>query len=193
VIGRPPLIVLFDANVLYPAPLRDLLIRLARTGIVSARWTDQIHDEWIRSLLRNRPDLHPDKLQRTRELMDAAVPGALVEGYERHVEGLWLPDPDDRHVLAAAIEAGADLIVTFNAKDFPRRIVSTFGIDVRRPDVFVLELLLANDPEAVFAAVRAHRSALRNPPFTVEQYLASLGKTGLRRTVDYLRKSEIDL
>jgi hypothetical protein len=125
--------------------------------------------------------------------MDAAVPGALVEGYERHVARLRLPDPDDRHVLAAAIEAEADFIVTFNAKDFPRRIVSTYGIDVRRPDVFVLELLLGDDPEAVFAAVRAHRAALRNPPFTVEQYLESLSKAGLRRAVDYLRKSAVDL
>jgi len=159
VIGRSPLLALYDANVLYPAPLRDLLIRLARAGVVSARWTDAIHDEWMRSLLRNRPDLEPEKLQRTRELMDAAVPGALVEGYEKHIRLLTLPDPDDRHVLAAAIEAEVDVIVTFNARDFPRRVVSLHGIEVRRPDAFVLELLVGPDSEAAYAAVRAHRSA----------------------------------
>jgi predicted nucleic acid-binding protein len=193
VIGRPPLIALYDANVLYPAPIRDLLIRLARAGVVSARWSDQIHDEWMRSLLRNRPDLNPEKLRRTRELMDAAVPGALVQGYERHVERLRLPDPDDRHVLAAAIEAEADVIVTFNAKDFPRAIVSVHGIDVRRPDAFVLELLAGDELEAVYAAVRAHRSELRNPPFTVDQYLESLARVGLRRSAEHLRRAGIDL
>jgi predicted nucleic acid-binding protein len=193
VIGHPPLIALYDANVLYPAPIRDLLIRLARGGVVSARWSDEIHDEWIRSLLRNRPDLDPRKLQRTRELMDAAVPGALVQGYERHLDRLHLPDPDDRHVLAAAIAAEADVIVTFNAKDFPRRVVSAHGIDVRRPDEFVLELLAGDEIEAVYTAVRAHRSELQNPPYTTEQYLDSLARAGLRRSAEHLRRSGIDL
>ena len=190
---HPPLIAVYDANALYPAPIRDLFIRLARAGVVSARWSDEIHDEWTRSLLRNRPDLDPAKLQRTRELMDAAVPGALVQGYARHVDRLQLPDPDDRHVLAAAIEAEADVIVTFNAKDFPRAIVSAHGIDVRRPDAFVLELLAGGDVDAVYAAVRAHRSELRNPPYTVEQYLESLARVGLRRSAEHLRRTGIDL
>jgi hypothetical protein len=69
-----PIIALYDANVLYPASLRDLLIRLARTGIVGARWTARIQDEWISNLLRNRPDLTAAQLARTRQLMEAAVP-----------------------------------------------------------------------------------------------------------------------
>jgi predicted nucleic acid-binding protein len=191
--GRPPVIALYDANVLYPAPIRDLFIRLARAGVVSARWSDEIHDEWMRSLLRNRPDLDPEKLQRTRGLMDAAVPGALVQGYARHIEHLQLPDPDDRHVLAAAIEAEADLIVTFNAKDFPRQIVLRYGMDVRRPDAFLLELLAGDAVEAVYAAVRAHRAELRNPPLTVERYLENLARVGLRRSAEQLRRAGVEL
>lgn len=187
-----PVVALYDANVLYSAPLRDLLIRVAREGLVSARWTERIHDEWIRNLVRNRPDLDPKKLQRTRELMDAAVPGALVEGYEHRIEQLRLPDPDDRHVLAAAIESRADLIVTFNAKDFPRRILSAYGIDATRPDAFVLELL-TRDPEGVYAAARAHRAALQHPPFDVEQYLTTLARAGLRRSAEQLRCAEHSL
>lgn len=99
-----------------------------------------------------------------------------------------LPDPDDRHVLAAAIEAKADLIVTFNAKDFPRRILSAYGIDATRPDAFVLELL-ARDPKGVYAAARAHRAALLHPPFDVEQYLATLARAGLRRSIEQLRRA----
>lgn len=60
-----PILALYDANALYPASVRDLLIRLARTGIVGARWTAQIQDEWIRNLLANRPDLTSAQLQRT--------------------------------------------------------------------------------------------------------------------------------
>lgn len=187
-----PLIAVYDANVLYPASLRDFLIRLARSGLVGARWSGRIHDEWIRNLLLDRPDLTAGQLERTRQLMDAAVPGAVVEGFERHIGEIALPDPDDRHVLAAAIEARAHAIVTFNTKDFPRRAVARYGIAVRRPDDFVLELL-ARDPEAVYAVARGHRSALRKPPVTVDEYLDQLGKAGLKRTTEYLRQAGVEL
>ena len=110
--------VVFDACVLYPAPLRDFLLRLSMTGLFAAKWTNQIHDEWIRNVLMSRPELK-DKLSRTRELMDKAVPDSLVAGYEPLMENLQLPDTDDRHVLAAAIRSGAQAIITFNLKDFP--------------------------------------------------------------------------
>lgn len=95
-------VVVYDACVLYPAPMRDFLMHLATTGLFSARWTNQIHDEWIRNLQRKRPDLDVRSLKRTRELMDEAVEDCLVTGYESLIEGLTLPDPDDRHVVAAA-------------------------------------------------------------------------------------------
>lgn len=98
-------VVIYDACVLYPAPLRDLLVRLASTGIVRARWSELILDECFRSILAQRPDLKPESLRRTRELMKEAVPDCIVTGFEPLVNGLELPDPDDRHVLAAAIRA----------------------------------------------------------------------------------------
>ncbi|WP_420125605.1 PIN domain-containing protein [Longimicrobium sp.] len=187
-----PIIAVYDANVLYPASLRDFLVRIARSGLVGARWSDRIHDEWIRNLLVNRPDLTAEQLERTRRLMDAAVPSAVVEGFERHVASLDLPDPDDRHVLAAAIEAKAHVIVTFNIKDFPPRAVARHGIQIRDPDAFVVELL-ARDSEALYAAVRAHRSALRKPPLTVDEYLEQLDRTGLKKTVAHLRQAGVAL
>jgi len=99
--------------------LRDLLVRLAMTGMFRAKWTDAIHDEWTRNLLENRPDLKPEQLNRTRKLMNTHVQDSLVTGYESLIPGLKLPDQDDRHVLAAAIRSGADVIVTFNLSDFP--------------------------------------------------------------------------
>ncbi len=94
----------FDACVLYPAPLRDLLMSVALTEQFHARWTSEIHDEWVKNLLKQREDLTEAKLQRTVELMNAAVPDCLVENYEGYIDSLELPDLDDRHVLAAAIK-----------------------------------------------------------------------------------------
>jgi predicted nucleic acid-binding protein len=119
----------YDANVLYPAELRNLLMHLAMTGLFRARWSAGVHEEWITGLLRNRPDLSREKLERTRMLMDKHAEDALVTGYEDLIEGLQLPDPDDRHVLAAAIWARADVIVTANVRDFPADILTPFEIE----------------------------------------------------------------
>ena len=86
-------IVLYDANVLYPNTLRDLLIRISQAGLVQARWTNEILEEMLRTLSRNRPDILPDKLDRLRQLMNEAVRDCLVSGYEPLIEGLKLPDP----------------------------------------------------------------------------------------------------
>src|ERR1035437_3804649 len=121
--------VVFDANVLYPAPLRDLLMRLATTDLFRARWTERIHDEWMRNLLKNRLDIQPAQLLRTRQLMDMNCHDCLVTGYEVLIDQLQLPDNDDRHVLAAAIRCGADAIITRNLKDFPDAELSKYGIE----------------------------------------------------------------
>lgn len=98
---------LYDANVLHPPGLRDLLIRLGQTGLFRARWTEQILDEMVRSILRRRRDLVEQRLERTRQLMCEAVSDCLVTGYESLIDGLTLPDPDDRHVLATRLVGSA--------------------------------------------------------------------------------------
>jgi hypothetical protein len=130
--------VFYDANVLYPATLRNFLMHLALTGVFRAKWSTDVHEEWMRNLLKNRPDLTREKLERTRQLMDKA---ALVRGYEHLISGLVLPDEDDRHVLAAAIRSGASLIVTCNLDDFPAEALSPFDIESQHPDEFILHLL----------------------------------------------------
>lgn len=110
--------VLYDANALFGNTARDLLIRVARIRLVEARWTERILDELDRALTDNR-DIDPVKLKRRRQLMNLAVADCIVEGYEPLIEELELPDPDDRHVLAAAIKSGAQVIVTDNLKHFP--------------------------------------------------------------------------
>ncbi len=134
-------VVLYDACVLYPAPLRDLLLRLANTGVVRARWSAAILDECFRNVLEHRPDLKPESLQRTRELMTPAVPDRTVTGFEGLIDGLVLPDVDDRHVLAAAIRAGAQAIVTFNLDDFPAERLASYNIEAKHPDDFVIDTI----------------------------------------------------
>lgn len=129
--------VLLDACVFYSAPLRDLLLQLAFKGVFRGRWTDQIHDEWIRSLLKNRPDIDESALERTRAIINKSVLGGLVTDYEKLITTVSLPNPDDRHVLAAAISTQAQIIVTYNTKDFPSKILSNFGIEAQHPDSFL--------------------------------------------------------
>ncbi|MBI4579908.1 MAG: PIN domain-containing protein [Planctomycetes bacterium] len=180
---------IYDASVLYPAPLRDLLLHLALTDLFQARWTQVIHEEWIEALLADRPDLSRERLERTRQLMDASVLDCLVEGYEDLVPGLQLPDPDDRHVLAAAIRVGADVIVTANLKHFPPSSLAAYGIDAQHPDQFVRHLVdLAPGPVCV--AVKTHRQSLKTPPKTIAEYLETPQRHSLPETVAALRAFE---
>ena len=182
-----PVTAVYDANVLYPAPLRDLFIRLAQAGLVRARWTEAIHDEWVRNVLKDNPALSPDRLARTRALMNEAVRDCLVTGYEDLIESLSLPDPDDRHVLAAAIRADAEVIVTFNLKDFPEGTLASYNVEAMHPDDYLVSLFDAA-PGPVCAAVKRQREGLRNPPKTADELLGTLEGQGLPQTVARLRQ-----
>lgn len=124
-----PFTAIYDACVLYPAPLRDFLMWLGLSGRFRARWSNQIHNEWKRNLLKKRPDLSSEQLDRTSALMDKAIPDGLVTDYETLIPGLSLPDSNDRHVLAAAIRCNASVIVTFNERDFPAEALEPFGLE----------------------------------------------------------------
>ena len=176
----------YDACVLYPAPLRDLLMQLALSDLFRARWTQDIHEEWMRNVAKERPDLSQVQLNRTRELMDAHVRDCLVKGYREIIPSLQLPDDNDRHVLAAAIVAGADVIVTYNLADFPADDLEPYGIEAQHPDEFITHLIdLA--PSAVCTAAATVRARLRSPPRSVDEYLDILQRQRLSQTVAELR------
>lgn len=181
----PPFTALLDANVLYPAELRSFLMFLAVQGIFRARWSEDVHEEWISNLLERRPDLTRAQLERTRQLMDKHAPDALVTGYRQLVPALNLPDPNDRHVLAAAVRGGASVIVTNNTKDFPAEALEEFEIEAQTPDQFIHHLV-GLYPEEVQAA-ETHRASLRNPAKTREEYLSTLERQGLIESVRALR------
>lgn len=182
-------IAIYDACVLYSAPLRDLLMHLALTDMFRAKWTDRIHEEWIRSVLKNRQDLTREKLERTRDLMNLHARDCLVEGYEYRIPSLTLPDPDDRHVLAAAIQAQADAIVTLNLKHYPDSVLQPHGTNAQHPDDFVTSLIVI-DESAVCSAVRQHRKSLQKPPKTVKEYLETLECQSLPKTVMALSEDQ---
>ncbi len=162
-------------------------MHVALTDLYRAKWTNEIHEEWIGSLLKNRTDLTRVQLERTRDLMNANVRDCLVTGYENLIPALTLPDPDDRHVLAAAIRSGADLIVTFNLQDFPEAALKPFGIEAQHPDSFLTyQLDLA--PNLVCAAAKRHRASLKKPPKDVDEYLQTLEAQSLAQTVSRLRQ-----
>ncbi len=181
-----PLVAVYDACVLYPNFLRDFLVRLAIHGrgrsVLRAKWTGRIHREWMRAVLRHRPELR-DALRRTRQLMDRHVRGCRVRGYERWEQRLTLPDPDDRHVLAAALACVADVIVTFNVADFPAIVLRPFGVVAATPDAFAYQLL---ESGIVAAAAADHRAALTRPAMSGSEYLAALLRSGLPATAAVL-------
>lgn len=178
---------LYDACVLYPAPLRDLLMRLALTELFRAKWTDQIHDEWIQNLLTKRPDIKRAQLERTRQLMNSCVADSLVTGYEDLIPALTLPDPSDRHVFAAAIRGHADVIVTFNLSDFPSTRLEPYGIEAQHPDEFLCHLIDL-DIAAVCGAVKHQRAALRSPPKSASELLNTLENQSLPQSIARLRQ-----
>jgi predicted nucleic acid-binding protein len=181
------LTVVYDACVLYPAALRDFLVWLALTNLFHARWTDEIHDEWMRNVLKNRPDLTKKQLERTKNLMNSSVPNCLVTDYESIISNLQLPDSDDRYVLAAAIHCRANIIVTFNLSDFPAKVLNFYRIEAQCPDNFIFNLLNQNF-SLVCEAAQRQRQTLKNPPKTVEEYLETLKQQGLTLTANRLQQ-----
>lgn len=180
----------YDACVLYPAPLRDLLMHLALTDLYRAKWTEEIHEEWIRNILKLRPDLTRGQLDRTRTLMNSNVRDCLVTNYEYLIPSLQLPDPGDHHVLAAAIRSQSSVIVTFNLKDFPVEVLEKYDIEALHPDEFISDLLDLN-AAVVLSAVARHRRSLKNPLKTTGDYLDTLLQQSLPKTVNQLRQWEM--
>lgn len=179
---------ILDACVLYPATLRDLLLSLARDGLFHARWSERIQDEWVRSLLKRRPELEKAAPCRTCELMAKAVPDKVVRGWQSIEPGLkGLPDADDRHVLAAAICGHADAIVTFNLDDFPAEALAPFGVEAQHPDDFLLNQLDLN-PIAALKSIKAMRARWRNPQLSALDLAVALEKLQLPLVAARLRE-----
>lgn len=174
-----------DANVIYPALLRDILLSLANSGLYVARWTSDIEEEWVRNLIAEFPDKE-DAIRQTAAQMQAAIPDCLISGYEPLIESIKLPDPDDRHVLAAAVVGHADVIVTLNLKDFPSEALESYGIELQTPDEFIVNQL-GLYPFRAIDALKRMRLRWQRPEMSAEDMIELMEVRGLVMTAAHLR------
>jgi predicted nucleic acid-binding protein len=182
----PNLIAVLDANVLYPAPLRDFLLQLAFDDFFEPRWSDEIQEEWARNVLADRSDLTAANIAYTQSRMKAAFPAASVTGYENLIPQLT-NNAKDRHVLAAAIQARATCIITCNLKDFKPADLAPHGVQAIHPDEFIFKLY-QGAPADMIETIRRHRTRLTRPPKTAQQYLDTLQKASLVQIAAALQK-----
>lgn len=190
-----PAVAVCDACVLYSITLADLLTSLGEAGLFRPRWTHEIHEEWIRNVIENRKGdglVTREKLEIRRDAMIEAIENSLVEDYGDLIPSLTLPDADDRHVLAAAIKAEADLILTTNLKDFPLQALTVWNLTAKHPDNFTAELL-DTDKEIVIAVVKEMRARRKRPPISAEDFLAQLKRQGLNNFTDKLKRLSAEI
>lgn len=178
--------VLLDACVLVPNALCDTLLRLAESGFYRPLWSQQILDEVKYAVLKVHPELGEDRVESRIAAMSGAFDDALVVGWEQTCAGLDLPDPDDRHVLAAAIKGGAQSLVTFNLKDFPSQSLAATDVEVVHPDEFLLDQLDLF-PGLALQVLHEQATDLRNPPSDLADVLNRLARCGVPSFADAIR------
>jgi hypothetical protein len=165
---------LLDANVLHPQILCDLLLRLAERDLFRPLWTDQILEETVESIQRRRPDLDPGRLRGRMAAMNEAFPDAAVSGFQHLIP--TMPEMgDDAHVLAAAVFAEADVIVTDNVKDFPPRVAPRFEVPVLTADEFLVQLWIT-EARTVRLVLAEQSQATSRPHIELPRLLETLAR-----------------
>ena len=184
-----------DACVLCSPLKRSLILSLAEAELFRVRWSDEIMDETekaITIILSKKG--HGDAVERaaqTRNIMNQAFAEATVVQYKHHGNGIGkLPDEGDRHVIAAAIKSKADIIVTENLKDFPRKVLANYGIEAKSSDDFIADAINLS-PTLAIDAIKRMQLRLDRPDKTPEIVLLDMEKTGLIQSAEQLRDSKI--
>jgi predicted nucleic acid-binding protein len=168
-------VALLDANVLWGAALRDTLVRAALQDLYCPAWTAEILAEVATSIKRRRPDLEPARIDRMVQLLREHLPEAVIGGYQALIPTMT-NDPKDRHVLAAAVRAGAQVIVTYNGSDFPPDSCEPYNIEVQHPDEFLCYLWDLS-PESMAEVLRRQAAPLRTPPQTPVDVARTLSRS----------------
>ncbi len=167
-------------------------MQMAVDRLIDARWTHEIHAEWIRNLARKVPAISVERLQVTRQLMDDAVPTANVTDYESHIPAVFLPDPADRHVVAAGIAADASVILTWNLRDFPAVELQKHGLRRLTPDAFLAKLY-DEVPELTVASLANARRNLRKIPLSASDFIAVMKNQRLTQLATKIHDRLTDL
>lgn len=183
-------VVVLDTNVLYPFRMRDALFHFAEAGLFRARWTAEILEEWRAALIKNKPQL-AESIALQMQAIERVFPEGCVDGYQDLIEALQLPDPNDRHVLAAAIVADAEHIITENIKDFPEDAIKKYGIEAVTADDFLASTFELYPADAT-AALRTMRRNYNNPPINPGEFIFDLQGKGMPKLASML-KQHIDV
>jgi predicted nucleic acid-binding protein len=180
---------ILDACVLFPPAVADALISLHVAGLYTARWTHRIDTEWINAASRDHQQLK-EKLTIRRDAMRVAVVDweVTTESYESLIVGRKLPDPNDEHVIAAALAGHADCIVTSNLKHFPDAVLAPLEIEAIHPDDFIV-YQIDLDAYSALAAFKNMRARLRNPPMNAEDFVEAIERNQLTTTASRLREA----
>jgi len=176
-----------DANVLFPIVLRDYLIWLSIYDLYTPKWSGKLLEEFVSIFQKRKMNLSTKQIHRQVQLLNKACPNALVEKYEKLVSSVNLPDENDRHVVAAAIKCNANVIVTYNHKDFPEKYLDSVGLSAVNPDSFIADMIDLS-PEKCCDAFREMVLAKNKPPYEENEYLEILRNNNLIQTADELEK-----
>ncbi|MCT4223149.1 PIN domain-containing protein [Elizabethkingia anophelis] len=174
---------ILDTNVIYPIIIRDLLLWFAHYDLYTPKWSSGIFCEWKRVMIEKL--VSESEAEKRIQRVNLAFPDAQVQNYEPLIGSLELSDPDDRHVLAAAIKSNANVIVTNNLKDFPEDYLITFGLFAKSADDFLTDIIDLNSDIAI-QAFKEMVLNKRNPKMDEYQVLESMRKVGLINTANYL-------
>jgi len=172
-----------DTNVIYPIEIRDLLFWFAHYELFTPKWSKHVFQEWKNVM--KRKGLSNQEIKKRTNKANFAFPDAFVQNYESLINGLKLPDKNDRHVLAATIKINANIIVTNNLKDFPEEYLAKFGLSAKSADDFISDIIDLNTTKAIQAFKKMVLNR-RNPDLDEYEILDNLRKNGLKQTADYL-------
>lgn len=178
-----------DTCVLFSASLTDTLLRIAEQGVFRPQWSADVLGE-LRTVLVREANLTPEQADRRIAHMQRAFPSAAVVNYAVLIEAMQC-HPKDRHVLAAAVAGGSEVLVTFNLKDFPRHSVESHDLTVVAPDAFLLDQLDLY-PARVGRALVSQLRAAKRPPLTMGQLLGRLARAGVPAFAEEARRHEFD-
>lgn len=181
-----PFVVILDANVLFPFRVRDVLLTFAHDGLFRARLTEEIMAEWTQNLLELKPSLE-NSIKAQVAMIRKTFDECFVTGHMPLIEGLEMPDKDDRHVLAAAIRCSAQVIVTENKRDFPSDILEEYDIEVLGADDMLVNTYELFPVEAARALGKV-RGRYKNPRMNVSEFLLDLTRAGLPKLAATARR-----
>jgi predicted nucleic acid-binding protein len=189
--------ILADASSLVGVLRRNLLLSLAAADFFRLRWSERILDETERAIvdiLTARGVANPaEQAARSRAQMEVAFEDAVVGGYDALMSGLTtIPDPDDAHVIAAAVKTRASVIVTENIKHFPSSILAPLDLEAKTADEFIADTI-SLDPGRSVAALRVMRERFARPELSPQALLLKVEGQGLTQTADALKDHILSL